>query len=99
MKKIVVLAFLAFGLQMNAGTVESIVSPHKAHHQEKQYKKIDVSEVSKEALAQIKKHYGNYQISEAAVAADGEYKLVLVKDNMPTTVTFSAQGEMIKILN
>ena len=66
--------------------------------QEKQYTKIDVSKVSKEALEKIKKGYGNYTIKEAYVAADGEYKLILTKDGTDLTATFTSAGDLIKIL-
>ena len=66
--------------------------------QEKQYSKIDVSKVSKQALDNIKKGYGNYTIKEAYVAADGEYKLVLTKDGTDLTATFTPAGDLIKIL-
>lgn len=66
--------------------------------QEKEYKKIKPEEVSKEALANIKTNYGNYQISEAAVSSDGEYKLTLKKDDALLVATFTAAGDLIKIL-
>lgn len=66
-------------------------------YQEKQYKKIDVSEVSKDVLAKIKKDYGNYTIKEAHKAEDGDYKLILTKDGIDTTVTCTSTGEIIKI--
>lgn len=66
-------------------------------YQEKQYKKIEVSQVSKEALDKIKKSYGTYTIKEAHKADDGEYKLVLTKDGVDTTATFTSAGDLIKI--
>lgn len=66
-------------------------------YQEKQYKKIEVSQVSKEALDKIKKSYGAYTIKEAHKADDGDYKLVLAKDGVDTTATFTAAGDLIKI--
>ena len=68
-------------------------------YQEKQYKKIEVSQVSKEAMEKIKKSYGSYTIKEAYKADDGEYKLVLTKDGIDTTATFTSTGNLIKILN
>ena len=65
--------------------------------QEKQYKKIEVSQVSKEALDNIKKNYGNYTIKEAHKADDGEYKLILSKDGTDLTATFTSAGDLIKI--
>ena len=73
-------------------------STEKNISQEKQYTKIDVSKVSKEALEKIKKGYGNYTIKEAWVAADGEYKLILTKDGTDLTATFTSGGDLIKIL-
>lgn len=68
-------------------------------YQEKQYKKIEISQVSKEAMDKIKKSYGSYTIKEAYKADDGEYKLVLTKDGIDTTATFTSTGNLIKILN
>ncbi len=65
--------------------------------QEKQYIKIDVSEVSKEAMDNIRKNYGAYTIKEAYRANDGEYKLVLTKDGVDLTATFTKEGNLIKI--
>lgn len=65
--------------------------------QEKKYKKIKVEEVSKDVLAKIQKNYGNYTIKEAHRADDGEYKLILTKDGVDTTVTLTPTGEIIKI--
>ena len=67
-------------------------------YQEKQYKKIEVSQVSKDAMEKIKKNYGSYTIKEAYKAEDGEYKLVLTKDGIDTTATFTSTGNLIKIL-
>ena len=66
--------------------------------QEKEYKKIAPSEVKQEALTNIKSKYGNYQISDAAVSSDGEYKLTLKKDDALLVATFTPTGDLIKIL-
>lgn len=66
--------------------------------QEKQYKKINVSDVDKAALEKINKNYGTYTIKEAYKADDGEYKLVLNKDGVDLTATFTSAGDLIKIL-
>ncbi|AWH85814.1 hypothetical protein HYN59_12175 [Flavobacterium album] len=67
--------------------------------QEKQYKKIDIAAVPKETLENIKKNYGNYTIKEAYKADDGEYKLVLTRDGVDLTATFTSSGDLIKIVN
>ena len=66
--------------------------------QEKEYKKITPGQVSKEALQNIKAKYGDYQITEAAVSPDGEYRLTLKKDKGSLVATFTSAGDLIKIL-
>ena len=66
--------------------------------QDKEYKKITPDQVQKDAILNIKAKYGDYQITEAAVAADGEYKLVLKKDNAIISALFTSVGDLIKIL-
>ena len=96
MKKLFFAVAIVAGLSASAAVRiqnEEIISTY----QEKQYKKIEVSQVSKEALDKIKKGYGSYTIKEAHRADDGEYKLILTKDGVDTTATFTAAGDLIKI--
>lgn len=96
MKKLFLALAVIAGVSANAAvTVQS--NTILSIFQEKQYKKIDVSQVSKEALDKIKKSYGTYTIKEAHKADDGEYKLVLTKDGVDTTATFTVAGDLIKI--
>ncbi|MDQ7962417.1 hypothetical protein [Flavobacterium lindanitolerans] len=98
MKKLLYLSMLFLSLGLFA-SFESIKTLKNASFiQEKEYKKIAPEEVKKEALINIKAKYGDYQIVEAGVAVDGEYKLVLKKDNASITALFTANGELIKIL-
>lgn len=98
MKKLLYLSmlFLSLGLFASFESVKAL--KNDSFIQEKEYKKIVPEEVKKEALINIKAKYGDYQIVEAGVAADGEYKLVLKKDNASITALFTANGELIKIL-
>lgn len=73
-------------------------SEGKEVKQEKEYKKITPEQVSKEAFLNIKAKYGDYQITEAAVSSDGEYKLTLQKNNGSLVATFTSAGDLIKIL-
>lgn len=83
----------------------TIISPVKAYTnesdiimiQEKQYKKINVSDIPKDVLDKIKKQYGNYTIKEAHKSDDGQYKLILSKDGVDNTATFTSTGDIIKI--
>lgn len=100
MKKLFYLSVFVLGIctpnfakEMAINTVQKQIL-----EQEKEYKKIKSDQVSKEALSNIKTNYGDYQVSEAAVSSDGEYKLVLKKDNGILTATFTPTGELIKIL-
>lgn len=97
MRKLLLLLAATTGLTATAAVTLTHDSFDISIHQEKKYKKIEVSEVSKEALAAIKKNYGNYIIKEAHRADDGEYKLILTKDGIDTTVTCTPAGEIIKI--
>ena len=95
MKKVFfALAFMAMGTAAiaYAAPVEIVTL------QEKQYKKVDVNTIPKETMAKIKKSYGNYTVKEAYRADDGEYKLILTKDGTDLTATFTATGDLIRIL-
>lgn len=96
MKKLFFILTLVAGFSATASTTR-YNTPEILVHQEKQYKKIEISQVAKDALDKIKKSYGSYTIKEAYRADDGEYKLVLSKDGVDTTATFTAAGDMIKI--
>ena len=100
MKKLFYLSVFALGISTPnfARETTAVKAQKEILDQEKEYKKITPDQVSKEALANIKTNYGDYQVSEAAVSADGEYKLVLKKDNGILTATFTPTGELIKIL-
>jgi len=98
MRKLFFTLALLAGFAVTAAVPTKKNAPQYTVTQEKQYTKIDVSKVSKEALEKIKKGYGNYTIKEAYVAADGEYKLILTKDGTDLTATFTSAGDLIKIL-
>lgn len=97
MRKLFLAALLVIGFSVNTFAITASNPSEISILQEKQYKKIKVEEVSKDVLAKIKKSYGNYTIKEAHKADDGEYKLILTKDGIDTTVTLTPAGEIIKI--
>ena len=94
MKRLLFALFIMAGFAANASIDITTGTKLPVTIQEKQYKKIDVSQVSKEALDKIKKSYGNYTIKEAHKADDGEYKLVLSKDGTDLTATFTPSGDL-----
>lgn len=99
MKKLFCLSVMFLGTSICMPvTARVLEKPILGLSQEKEYKKITPEEVSKEAFMNIKAKYGDYQIVEAAISADGEYKLVLKKDNASLTALFTSAGDLIKIL-
>lgn len=98
MKRIFIALGLLFGLATFAEIHYNLTTPTQVVVQEKTYKKIDVSQVNKDAAEKIRKDYGDYTISEAAVADDGEYKLTLKKDQVTIVATFTSSGDLVKIL-
>lgn len=100
MKKLFYLSVFLLGISTPnfAKETATIKAQKEILDQEKEYKKITPDQVSKEALTNIKAKYGDYQVSEASVSAEGEYKLVLKKDNGILTAIFTPTGELIKIL-
>ena len=97
MKKVLFILAALTGFSATAAAI-TLKNQVISVYQEKQYKKIEVSQVSKDAMEKIKKNYGSYTIKEAYKAEDGEYKLVLTKDGIDTTATFTSTGNLIKIL-
>lgn len=98
MRKLVLTLATIAGLTASVITYEDVTTVISVF-QEKQYKKIDVTSIPKDTLDKIKKDYGNYTVKEAYKAEDGEYKLVLSKDGVDLTATFTSTGSLIKILN
>ena len=96
MKKIFLLAAIAlgFGINANANTVKNNTAISVT--QEKQYNPIEPSAIPADVLKNISGKYGGYTLKEAHVAADGEYKLVVSKDEKTVTAYFSSTGEFIK---
>ncbi|MEZ0006904.1 biotin-(acetyl-CoA carboxylase) ligase [Flavobacterium sp. 28YEA47A] len=95
MKKILVLAGLILGVGVNAA-VSNKMTNEISVIQEKQYKPIEPSAIPADVLKNISSKYGGYTIKEAHVASDGEFKLVLSKDDKTVTAYFTATGELIK---
>ncbi|RWX02187.1 hypothetical protein [Flavobacterium cerinum] len=97
MKNLFLAATLVLALSLNA-------SSHKVVNnvsvitldQEKEYKKVETSQVPTEVLKQAGAKYAGYALIEAHVAGDGEYKLVLSKDGKSLKVYFKGTGEFVK---
>jgi hypothetical protein len=99
MKKLFFALIAITGVAAYAMPDTILTKEYSAVLQEKQYKKIEVSQVSQEAMDKIKKGYGQYTVKEAYRADDGEYKLVLTKEGVDLTATFTSGGDLIKVIS
>lgn len=99
MKNLILAASLVFSLSASAMLPINNKSGNTtviSYNQEKEYKKIDTTDVPANALKEISTKYSGYTITEAYVAEDGEYKVVLTKDKTTLKVYYSATGEYVK---
>lgn len=94
MKKLAIL-FCMFLVTFNVEAVnrgiENIYS-----WQEKEYKKIEDVDVPADVLKAASARYSGYALTEAYMAEDGQFKLILAKDNKPVVAYYKATGEFIK---
>ena len=65
-------------------------------HQEKEYRKIETTQVPTDILKSIGAKYAGYSLEEAYVSEDAEYKVVLLKDEKKITAIYKATGEFVK---
>ena len=97
MKKIFLLAAIALGFGINAEASQTKnTNSEISISQDKEYKPIEPSAIPADVLKKISAKYGGYTLKEAHAAADGEYKLVVSKDENTVTAYFSSTGEFIK---
>ena len=97
MKKILLIAAIVLGFGINAEASDTITTENEiSAMQEKEYKPIEPSAIPSDVLKNISSKYGGFTIKEAHIATDGEYKLILAKDEKTVTAYFSSTGEFIK---
>lgn len=97
MKNLFLAATLVFALSASAsnytvttnGTVITL-------DQEKEYKKIEISQVPAEVLKQVSAKYAGYTLTEAHASEDGEFKLVLTKEAKTIKAYYKGTGEFVK---
>lgn len=65
-------------------------------HQEKEYRKIETTQVPADILKSIGAKYAGYSLEEAYLSEDAEYKVVLLKDEKKITAIYKATGEFVK---
>lgn len=96
MKKIFLCAAIALGFGINTEASQLKTNTEFSVLQDKEYKPVEPSAIPADVLKKISAKYGGYTLKEAHVAADGEYKLVVSKDEKTVTAYFSSTGEFIK---
>ncbi|NUY80736.1 hypothetical protein HUK80_07525 [Flavobacterium sp. MAH-1] len=97
MKKLLFISALVLGFAVSANAqTEKTTKTTTETTTTKQYKPIDRNTVAPSALEKIGTKYGGYSILEAYQATDGEYKLVVSKDNKKSTAYFTSTGEFLK---
>jgi hypothetical protein len=90
------LAFAASAQQEVTATTTTATSS-ATQEQDKEYKKIEQSQIAPDVLKPAVAKYQDYSLVEAFVAEDGtEYKLVLTKDGKDVAAFFKSNGEFIK---
>lgn len=108
MKNLFLAAALVLGIAANAQTETTVTTPPTAapattqvtpaaQDQDKDFAKVQQSEISPDVLKEAVGKYKGYELVEALKATDGsEYKLVLTKDGKDVAAYFKSTGEFIK---
>ena len=90
-------ALLMTALTASAGVTVKNSTVYTLKQEQDTYKKIKVTDIPKEVLDKIHKNYGDYEIKEAYKSDEGNYKLLLMKDGIGLTASFTKAGDLIKI--
>lgn len=108
MKNLILGAALILGFAANAQTETTTATPATTTNapavqvtapanQEKEYTKVQQSEIAPAVLKQAVAKYQGYELRQALKAQDGtDYKLVLTKDGKDVAAYFKSTGEFIK---
>ena len=98
MKKIIVCIFLLVGLFANAKMAATTNTKFlfSILYKEKEYKKIENTNVPIDVLRQASFKYTGFTLNKAYSSGEGEYKLMLKKQNKFVNAVFKSNGEFIK---
>lgn len=100
MKKKNLLLAVLFSLTLSVGATTCVPCYSNVfeinQEQEKEYKKIGVSQVPADVLKSISAKYAGYSLTEAFVSEDAEYKVVLSKERNKVTAFYKATGKFVK---
>lgn len=96
MKNLFLAAAIVLSFSVNAATVIMKGEVMVLVHQEKEYKKIETTQVPADILKNASTRYTGFALDEAYASQDGEYKLILSKDGKIVKAYFKNTGEFIK---
>lgn len=97
MKNILLAAIFILTLTANASVVQT--NDYKSIlciDQEKEFKKIETTQIPAEVLKQASTKYSGFALKGAQASDDGEYKLILFKEGKSITAHYKSTGEFIK---
>lgn len=86
------LALTANAFDLNSSTNGVVV----CKDQEKEFKKVETTQIPAEILKQASNKYSGYSLKGAQASDDGEYRLVLYKDGKSVTAHYKSNGEFVK---
>ena len=96
MKNVFLTVALVICLSANAGSAIGSSEIISSMCQEKEYKKVETTQVPADILKNASSRYSGFALNEAYSAEDGEYKLVLSKDGKTLKAYYKSNGEFVK---
>lgn len=98
MKNLFLTVAFIFALKASASSVKLINQAETVikADQEKEFKKVETTQIPAEILKQASTKYSGYSLKGAQASEDGEYKLVLYKDGKSVTAHYKSTGEFVK---
>ncbi|WP_417358654.1 hypothetical protein [Flavobacterium sp.] len=87
---------LLFGVSTTNVIANTTLGNNKVVLQEKEYAKIDTSDVPVDVLRSISAKYSGYSLDEAYLSDDVEYKVILSNQKTKITAFYKATGEFVK---
>jgi len=96
MKNILLTTALILTMSANASVLENEFQNIEVVYQEREFKKVETTQIPAEILKQASTKYSGYSLKGAQASEDGEYKLVLFKDGKSVTAHYKSNGEFVK---
>lgn len=89
---------IVFAISLSANAIAQVENKEvlTTPRLEKQYKKVETSQIPASILKQASVRYSGYALNEAFVSEELEYKLVLTKNNKAVNAYYKNTGEFIK---